>query len=41
MRRKQLQAQTLANDSPWKGQGGDMLGFDPFTDGTWNSFLLP
>jgi len=30
MGRKQLQAQTLANDCSWKEQGRDMPGFDPF-----------
>jgi len=30
IRRKQLQAQTLTNDSPWKEQGSDMPSFDPF-----------
>jgi hypothetical protein len=30
IRRKQLQPQTLTNDSPWKEQGSNMPGFDPF-----------
>jgi hypothetical protein len=30
MRRKQLQAETLMNDSLWKEQGSDIPGFNPF-----------